>query len=157
MTPLTALLVFIGTFLFVAIVFVIPVSYALGIASMVVFMAGGHDVVTVAQYAWSSLDSFSFLAIPFYIYAGTLMEYSGISKMLINWIGGIIGRVRGSLGIITILASMAFGVLTGSAMANGKREISQRLCGGIAGSYMLFGDPYSSVRTGDHVRAVGRN
>ena len=44
MTPLTALLVFIGTFLFVAIVFVIPVSYALGIASMVVFMAGGHDV-----------------------------------------------------------------------------------------------------------------
>ena len=117
MTPLTALLVFIGTFLFVAIVFVIPVSYALGIASMVVFMAGGHDVVTVAQYAWSSLDSFSFLAIPFYIYAGTLMEYSGISKMLINWIGGIIGRVRGNLGIITILASMAFGVLTGSAMA----------------------------------------
>ena len=45
--------VFIGTFLFVAIVFVIPVSYALGIASMVVFMAGGHDVVTVAQYALS--------------------------------------------------------------------------------------------------------
>ena len=40
MTPLTALLVFIGTFLFVAIVFVIPVSYALGIASMVVFMLG---------------------------------------------------------------------------------------------------------------------
>ena len=117
MTPLTALLVFISTFLFVAIVFVVPVSYALGIASMVVFMAGGHNVVTVAQYAWSSLDSFSFLAIPFYIYAGTLMEYSGISRMLIKWIGGIIGRVRGNLGIITILASMAFGVLTGSAMA----------------------------------------
>ena len=95
MTPLTALLVFISTFLFVAIVFVVPVSYALGIASMVVFMAGGHNVVTVAQYAWSSLDSFSFLAIPFYIYAGTLMEYSGISRMLIKWIGGIIGRDRG--------------------------------------------------------------
>lgn len=117
MSPFSALLLFIFTFLFIAVVFVVPVSYALGIASMVVFMAGGHDVVTVAQYAWSSLDSFSFLAIPFYIYAGTLMEYSGISKMLIDWIGGIIGRVRGSLGIITIMASMAFGVLTGSAMA----------------------------------------
>lgn len=117
MSPLAALLLFIFTFLFIAVVFVVPVSYALGIASMVVFMAGGHNVVTVAQYAWSSLDSFSFLAIPFYIYAGTLMEYSGISKMLIDWIGGIIGRVRGNLGIITILASMAFGVLTGSAMA----------------------------------------
>lgn len=117
MSPLAALILFIFTFLFIAIVFVVPVSYALGISSMVVFVAGGHDVVTVAQYAWSSLDSFSFLAIPFYIYAGTLMEYSGISKMLINWIGGMIGRVRGSLGIITIVASMAFGVLTGSAMA----------------------------------------
>lgn len=117
MSPFTALLLFIFTFLFVAIVFVVPVSYALGIASMAVFIAGGHNVVTVAQYAWSSLDSFSFLAIPFYIYAGTLMEYSGISKMLIDWIGGIIGRVRGNLGIITIVASMAFGVLTGSAMA----------------------------------------
>lgn len=63
MTPLTALLVFIGTFLFVAIVFVIPVSYALGIASMVVFMAGGHDVVTVAQYAcppWTAFLSWQY-------------------------------------------------------------------------------------------------
>lgn len=117
MSPLIALLLFIFVFLFLAVFFVVPVSYALGISSMVVFMAAGHNVVTVAQYAWSSLDSFSFLAIPFYIYAGTLMEYSGISKMLIQWIGSIIGRVRGNLGIITILASMAFGVLTGSAMA----------------------------------------
>lgn len=117
MEPVSALLIFIFTFLFLAVFFVVPVSYALGIASMVVFMAGGHDVVTVAQYAWSSLDSFSFLAIPFYIYAGTLMEYSGISRMLINWIRGFVGRVRGNLGIITILASAAFGVLTGSAMA----------------------------------------
>lgn len=117
MTPLISLLLFIFVFLFMAVLFVVPVSYALGIASMVVFVAGGKNVVTIAQYAWSSLDSFSFLAIPFYIYAGTLMEYSGISKMLIQWIGSIIGKVRGSLGIITILASMAFGVLTGSAMA----------------------------------------
>ena len=45
------------------------------------------------------------------------MEYSGISKMLIDWVKSFVGRVRGATGIITTCACMAFGVLTGSAMA----------------------------------------
>ena len=113
----TALLIFILSFLFFAMICKMPVAYGLGAASLLTFAACHLNTITVGQAAFNSLDSFSFLAIPFYIYAGTIMEHSGISKTLIDWIQGIIGRVRGALGIICTVACMAFGVLTGSAMA----------------------------------------
>lgn len=113
----TALLIFILSFLFFAMLCKMPVAYGLGAASLLTFAACHLNTITVGQAAFNSLDSFSFLAIPFYIYAGTIMEHSGISKTLIDWIQGIIGRVRGALGIICTVACMAFGVLTGSAMA----------------------------------------
>ena len=102
-----ALVVFIGSFLILSMGCRMPVAHGLGAASLLVFIACNLDTITVGQAAFNSLDSFTFLAIPFFIYAGTLMEHSGISKSLIDWIQGIIGRVRGSLGIICTLASMA--------------------------------------------------
>ncbi len=117
MSPLAALLLFIISFMVVAMLFKMPVSYALGLSSLLVLAFSGKSVVTVAQYSFSGIDSFALLAIPFYIFAGCLMEYSGISRMLINWIKSLVGRVRGATGIITTCACRAFGVLTGSAMA----------------------------------------
>ena len=117
MSAITALTLFIVSFAMIAIFLRVPVSYALGLASLLVLGFGGKHTVTVAQYAFSGLDSFALLAIPFYIFAGVLMEYSGISKMLVSWIKSFIGRIRGATGLITIVACMAFGVLTGSAMA----------------------------------------
>ena len=98
-------------------IFKIPVSFALGASSILVLMYVGAKVVTVPQFAFSGLDSFALLSIPFYIFSGVLMEFSGISKMLIDWIKSLVGRVRGATGIITTCACLAFGVLTGSAMA----------------------------------------
>ena len=117
MSALTALLVFLISFMLVAILCKMPVSYALGTSSILVLAYGGLNLSIVPQFAFSGLDSFALLAIPFYIFAGVLMEYSGISKMLIDWIKSFVGHVRGATGIITICACMAFGVLTGSAMA----------------------------------------
>lgn len=117
MSALNALLIFLISFMVVAVFFKMPVSYALGTSSLLVLAYSGIQVVIVPQFAFSGIDSFSFLAIPFYIFAGVVMEYSGISRMLINWIKSFVGRVRGATGLITIFACMAFGVLTGSAMA----------------------------------------
>jgi len=117
MSAVSALSLFIISFAIIAVLFKMPVSYALGASSLLVLAFAGKNVITVAQYSFSSLDSFALLAIPFYIFAGFLMEYSGISRMLIDWIKAFVGRVRGATGIITICACMAFGVLTGSAMA----------------------------------------
>ena len=117
MTALQALLIFLISFMVVAVLFKMPVSFALGTSSLLVLAFGGYNLVTVPQFAFSGLDSFALLAIPFYIFAGVIMEYSGISKMLIDWIKSFVGRIRGATGVITICACMAFGVLTGSAMA----------------------------------------
>lgn len=117
MSALTALLVFLISFALVAVLFRMPVSFALGTSSLLVLAYAGFQLVTVHQFAFSGLDSFALLAIPFYIFAGVIMEYSGISKMLIDWVKSFVGRVRGATGIITTCACMAFGVLTGSAMA----------------------------------------
>lgn len=117
MSAISALILFIGSFIIVAMLFKAPVSYALGLSSLLVLAFSGKSVMTVAQYSFSGLDSFALLAIPFYIFAGCLMEYSGISRMLIDWIKSLVGRVRGATGVITTCACMAFGVLTGSAMA----------------------------------------
>ncbi len=117
MSAISALILFIASFAIIAMLFQVPVSYALGFSSLLVLAFSEKNIVTVAQHAFSGLDSFALLAIPFYIFAGVLMEYSGISRMLIDWIKTLVGRVRGATGIITICACMAFGVLTGSAMA----------------------------------------
>jgi len=117
MSALAALVIFLGSFMVISMFCNVPVSYALGSSSILVLLYGGLNLTTIPQFAFSGLDSFALLAIPFYIFAGVLMEYSGISKMLIDWVKAFVGRVRGATGIITTCACMAFGVLTGSAMA----------------------------------------
>ena len=84
MTALQALLIFLISFMVVAVLFKMPVSFALGASSLLVLAFGGYNLVTVPQFAFSGLDSFALLAIPFCIFAGFIMEYSCISKMLID-------------------------------------------------------------------------
>jgi C4-dicarboxylate transporter DctM subunit len=64
-----------------------------------------------------SLDSFPFMAIPFFLLAGRLMQDAGISQRIFEFINFIIGRVRGGLGATAVLACMFFGALTGSSVA----------------------------------------
>ena len=77
-----ALLIFIGSFFLLSMLLKVPVSFGLAIASLFVFLGAHMNTVTVAQYSFASLDSFALLAIPFYIFAGVLMEHSGISKLV---------------------------------------------------------------------------
>lgn len=107
------LLVFLGTALFLK----VPVAYAIGAAALVTVAAGGYNLISVAQVTYSSLDSFPFLAVPLFIYGGAIMQYSGISESLLNLVDAYASRIRGNRGIVTIIGSAAFGVLTGSCMA----------------------------------------
>ena len=66
----------------------------------------------------SGVNSFSLLAIPFFILAGEMMSRGGISKRLIEFSNALIGRYRGGLAQINILASMFFGGISGSAVAD---------------------------------------
>lgn len=75
------------------------------------------DTVMVAQTAFASLDSFTLMAIPFFMLAGNFMRYGGISKRLLDLADHIIGFVTGGLGAVTTLTCMFFAAISGSGPA----------------------------------------
>jgi C4-dicarboxylate transporter DctM subunit len=117
MNPMLYLAIFLLFFLGLAMFVKVPVGYAIGAATLAVILAAGLKPETMGTVAYSGLDSFPLLSVPLFIYAGAIMQHSGIAHSLIGFIDSIVGRIRGSLGAVTILTSAAFGVLTGSCMA----------------------------------------
>lgn len=71
----------------------------------------------VAQKMFSSLDSFTLAAIPFFMLAGALMSSGGISKRLVDFAKSLVGWLPGGLGVVTIFSCMLFGCLCGSPTA----------------------------------------
>ncbi|WP_066304299.1 TRAP transporter large permease [Bacillus sp. FJAT-29814] len=110
------LFLFIGVFLLAGLIRV-PIAFSMGIAATLAILYSGNKLGLIAPATLSALDSFPYLAIPAFVYAGDLMANGGISKALINFIQELMGKVRGSLAMVTVLASAVFGAVTGSAMA----------------------------------------
>jgi tripartite ATP-independent transporter DctM subunit len=72
----------------------------------------------VFQRMAAGMNVFALMAIPFFIYAGELMLHGGISDRLVRLANAIIGHIRGGLGLVNVLASMLFGGISGSAVAD---------------------------------------
>ncbi|QNB48498.1 TRAP transporter large permease subunit [Thermanaerosceptrum fracticalcis] len=104
-----------GTLL-VLLVLNIPIGVALGLSSITALVFGNMPTppLVVAQRMFTAVDSFPFMAIPFFMLAGGLMESGGISRRLISFAKACVGTVPGGLGIITIVASAFFGAISGS-------------------------------------------
>lgn len=96
----------------------VPIAISLG-ASAIVAIWFGTDlpINLIAQKAFTSLDSFSLLAIPFFILAGILMGRGGISQRLLNMATALVGWITGGLSLVTIVASMFFAAIAGSGPA----------------------------------------
>lgn len=98
----------------------VPITVSLALSSVftlvltVVFEA---SVTTVAQRMINGLDSFTLLAIPFFILAGQIMNSGGIAVRLIDFAKTLVGPLRGGLLSVNILACMLFGAISGSAAA----------------------------------------
>lgn len=71
----------------------------------------------IAQSMYSGVASFTMLALPFFVLAGGIMDTGGISKRIVSVANAMIGNVTGGLGIVTIIACMFFGAISGSAPA----------------------------------------
>ena len=95
-----------------------PIALALSGATLVTLVCT-TDVtpIVVTQRFFTAVDSFSLMAIPFFMLAGLLMEKGGISKRLINLANLLLGNMHGGLAIVTIIVSTFFGALTGSSAA----------------------------------------
>lgn len=107
------------TILFLILIAVsVPIGFALGLATIVGFIITDSPLDLFAQRLWTGLDSFSLIAIPFFILAGELMGGSGILQRLLDFAKLILGRIKGSLLYINIFISMLFGGINGSAIAD---------------------------------------
>ncbi len=114
------IVVLIGSFLFFLVIGV-PVAYSIGlaaVATMLVSFDAMPAFSTLAQRMATSLDSFSLLAIPFFILAGQLMNSGGIAIRLIDFAKVIVGRLPGGLAFVNVTANMLFGAISGSAAAS---------------------------------------
>jgi tripartite ATP-independent transporter DctM subunit len=98
----------------------VPVAYSIGLSTILAMLLSilpGPAVTTVAQRMATGLDSFTLLAIPFFILAGQLMNSGGIARRLIDFAKSVLGVLPGGLAHVNILASMLFGAISGSAVA----------------------------------------
>ncbi|EGL81746.1 TRAP dicarboxylate transporter, DctM subunit [Caldalkalibacillus thermarum TA2.A1] len=96
----------------------VPVAIALAMAATFVFILQGDvPLIAIMQRMFNAVDSFPLLAIPLFILAGKLMEHGGISKRLIRLADVIVGRIRGGLGLVSVLACTFFAAISGSAAA----------------------------------------
>ncbi|UJF17633.1 TRAP transporter large permease [Vibrio sp. SS-MA-C1-2] len=97
-----------------------PIAVGLGIAGLMTLslqMNFSELVTTTGETLFSSLNNFGFLALPFFILAGNIMNQGGIARRLINFAMLIGRRIPGSLWQTNIVANMLFGSLSGSAIA----------------------------------------
>lgn len=96
----------------------VPIAIALGLASAVaVWWTGDIPLLILVQRAFTSIDSFPLMAVPFFILAGKLMEVGGISERLMKFANTLTGHFRGGLGMVAVVTSMFFSAIAGSSAA----------------------------------------
>ena len=114
-TGLVALILF-GT-LFLLFLLKMPIGFSLMMSSILVMVLTGTGLEMVPKRLFTSCDSFAFMAVPFFILAGTLMSQGGISRRLCNFINSVLGRFPGGLGLVSVVACMFFAAISGSSAA----------------------------------------
>ena len=105
---------------FLLLAFSVPVSFSIISASLVtliMFLTPHFGVFISAQKMVTGIDSFTLLAVPFFVLAGLLMSNGGIAKRLINLAMLVLGKVPGSLAMTNIAGNAMFGSISGSGIA----------------------------------------
>ena len=98
----------------------VPVGVAIGTASLVAVYANGgmaSSEMIVADRMMNGVNSFSLLAIPFFVLSGILMGRGGMARRLIDFANALVGRFPGGLSYVNTLTCMLFGSISGSATA----------------------------------------
>ena len=81
----------------------VPVAFAIGLSALATILYEGLPMAVIFQQMTSGMNVFSFLAIPFFIFAGELMMYGGIADKIVDFAKAIVGHIRGGLGMSTSL------------------------------------------------------
>lgn len=97
----------------------IPVAFSLGLASVVYLFVNDqfHLMIGFPQKMISGIDNFVLLTIPFFILAGNLMHSADLTRQIVRFAQLLVGRVRGGLAVVNVVASMMFSGVSGAATA----------------------------------------
>lgn len=105
--------------LFVLLLLGVPVVYSLGVSSLLVLvLKGGIPLTLIPQKLVTGSESFTLLAVPFFLFAGLLMDTAGIGRRIFMFARSLVGHVKGGLGHVNIIASMVFAGMSGTATAD---------------------------------------
>src|SRR5437879_5683348 len=96
----------------------VPVAFAIGLSSACALLVEGMPVAVLFQRMVSGMNIFSFLAIPFFIFAGELMLYGGVAERIVKFAKSLVGHIRGGLGMSNVVSCTLFGGVSGSAVAD---------------------------------------
>lgn len=96
----------------------LPLGFAIITACLGVIWFTGTNPVIVAQRLFSGMDSFTLLAIPFFLLAGSLMSHGGMTTRLVDFANALVGRFHGGLAMSNVVSSVFFSGISGSAVAD---------------------------------------
>lgn len=95
----------------------VPIALAIGVSATMVVMASGFPLAMVPQTMFSGNESFALVAVPFFVLAGDILARGGISERIVAFAEATLGRIRGGLSIVSIVASMFIAAISGSGAA----------------------------------------
>lgn len=96
----------------------IPLAVSLGLSSVITVLMFDLPLTIITRLMYTSMNSFLLVAVPLFILAGTVMEKGGVADRIFNAANSYIGRFRGGLGMVNIIASFIFGGISGSSVAD---------------------------------------
>ncbi|MBU8849490.1 MAG: TRAP transporter large permease [Desulfobacterales bacterium] len=96
-----------------------PIAIAIGVASVTaILIQGDFSLMMVVQRMFGGTDSFHLMAVPLFMFTGTIMEAGGISRRIIDFANALVGWLPGGLAAVTIVSAMFFAGISGSAAAD---------------------------------------
>ncbi|MBL8339952.1 MAG: TRAP transporter large permease subunit, partial [Rubrivivax sp.] len=95
-----------------------PVVLAIGIPSVAYLLLNGLPLDLIAQRSLYAMDSFPLVAVPVFVFVGSLMNSAGISRHIYRFADTAVGRLPGGLAQVNIFGSMVFAGMSGSALAD---------------------------------------
>lgn len=102
----------------VLIVIGVPISFSIGLSSLAMMFIEGIPLSMLITKMFGGLDSFTILAIPFYILTGAIMNNGNLTRRLVGFADSLVGHIKGGLAHVNVLASMFFAGISGSSTAD---------------------------------------
>jgi tripartite ATP-independent transporter DctM subunit len=115
--PTIAIIILFSTFVLL-VVLRVPIAFTLILSAIAAAAYMGLPIAVLAQQMKTGIQSLSLLTIPLFIMAGEIMSEGGISQRLVTLANALVGRLRGGLAMVDVVACMFFGGITGSSVAD---------------------------------------